>query len=182
LLARWAEPHRVYHVTAHLAAVLDHLDELAAAGEAVADAARLAAWWHDAVYDPRRDDNEARSADLAAPSLAALGVRSDTVADVARLVRLTAGHRSLTGDVAGAALCDADLAVLGSPGRGYRAYAAAIRLEYGHLSDEAFHAGRTAVLHDLLGRPALYATATGRQRWEAPARRNMEAELSALGS
>ncbi|MGH3379956.1 MAG: HD domain-containing protein, partial [Actinoallomurus sp.] len=59
LLRRYAEPHRRYHTTTHLAEVLDHVGELA--GEAAdADAVRLAAWFHDAVYDPARGDNEER--------------------------------------------------------------------------------------------------------------------------
>lgn len=180
LLDRWAEPHRAYHTSAHLQAVLDRLDELAGDGVVVPDAARLAAWWHDVVYDPQRGDNEARSADLAAATLTYLGLESATVAEVVRLVGLTAGHQPAAGDIAGQALCDADLAVLGASPQDYQAYAAAVRLEYRHLPDAAFRRGRTAVLQGLLGRTELYATPPGRRRWEAAARANMAAELAEL--
>ena len=73
LLARWSEPHRSYHALSHLAAVLRRLDRLAAAGTTVDDAVELAAWWHDAVYDVRRADNEARSAELASGVMVSLG-------------------------------------------------------------------------------------------------------------
>jgi predicted metal-dependent HD superfamily phosphohydrolase len=180
LLARWDEPHRAYHTVVHLGAVLAHLDLLAADGVAVGVAVELAAWWHDAVYDVRRQDNEPRSAELATMTLVSIGLAANTVAEVARLVLLTDGHRVEPEDEAGAALCDADLGVLGSPPPAYSAYAAAVRREYGHLDDDAFCRGRRAVVADLLGRPALYATGGGRRRWEGAARANLSAELASL--
>jgi predicted metal-dependent HD superfamily phosphohydrolase len=180
LLSRWREPHRAYHTTDHLAAVLDRLDELSIDGAEAGVTVRLAAWLHDAVYDPQAGDNEARSAALAFVVLGPLGFDARTIAEVARLVELTAGHRPAAGDTAGAALCDADLAVLAGSPDAYRAYAAAVRREYRHLSDEAFRTGRSHVLADLLARPQLYALAAGRRRWEAAARSNLAAELGAL--
>jgi predicted metal-dependent HD superfamily phosphohydrolase len=182
LMARWREPHRAYHTTTHLAAVLDRLDDLNNDGVEVGAAVELAAWLHDAVYDPRATDNEAASAALAAGLLAPLGFDEATVAEVVRLVQLTAGHRPAPGDTAGAALCDADLAVLAGPPDAYQAYATAVRREYRHLSDPAFRRGRSRVLADLLARPRLYATAAGRRRWEVTARANLAAELATLSS
>ncbi|HEY9483350.1 MAG TPA: metal-dependent phosphohydrolase, partial [Micromonosporaceae bacterium] len=51
LVARWSEPARRYHTVDHLAFMLTVLDE---AAEFASDihAVRLAAWFHDAVYDP----------------------------------------------------------------------------------------------------------------------------------
>jgi predicted metal-dependent HD superfamily phosphohydrolase len=180
LIAHWREPHRAYHTTAHLAAVLDRLDELAGAGVEVSPAVRLAAWLHDAVYDPRGIDNEARSAELATLLLTPMGVDRTTLAEVVRLVQLTAGHCPAPGDTAGAALCDADLAVLAGSPDDYRDYATAVRREYRHLRDSAFLRGRIGVVADLLGRPQLYATPAGRHRWEAAARANLAGELAAL--
>src|SRR3954447_17771415 len=64
LIARWSEPQRHYHTADHLAAVLCIIDENAAVA-ADPDAVRLAAWFHDAVYNPQRLDNEEASALLA---------------------------------------------------------------------------------------------------------------------
>jgi predicted metal-dependent HD superfamily phosphohydrolase len=181
LLRRYAEPHRRYHTTEHLAEVLDHVDELA--GEAAdADTVRLAAWFHDAVYDPMRGDNEERSAVLAERMLADTDLPAATVAEVARLVRLTATHDPAEDDRDGAVLCDADLAVLAAPPDRYAAYAAAVREEYAAVPDEAFRAGRAEILRALLALPALYRTAPARERWDAAARHNVETELMLLGS
>lgn len=176
LLGRYAEAHRRYHGIAHLQAVLDGVDELAGYA-ADADAVRLAAWFHDAVYDPRRDDNERASADLARARLDG----RPNVDEVARLVLLTATHAPLSGDGNGAVLCDADLAILAAAPDRYAAYAADVRAEYAHVPDEAFRAGRARVLTDLLDHRTLFHTPPGRDRYEPAARRNLRTELSLLG-
>ncbi|MGN9910830.1 HD domain-containing protein [Phytohabitans sp. LJ34] len=177
LLARWREPQRHYHTVDHLAAMLSIVD-----AEGGGDPVRLATWYHDAVYDPRSpgDANERESAALARAELATLGVPEPVAAEVARLVLLTAGHAVTPGDGDGELLCDADLAVLARPPAEYDAYAAAVRREYAHVPDELFRAGRAAVLTSLLDLPALYRRPALAERWEAPARANLERELRAL--
>lgn len=179
LLSRWGEPHRHYHTVAHLAVVLAVVDENA--GHASdADAVRLAAWYHDAVYDPRRLDNEEASALLAEATLPGLGVPPERVSEVARLVRLTASHDPSAGDRNGELLTDADLCVLASPPEVYQTYTHAVRREYAHVTDPAFASGRAGVLHNLLCLPNLFHTPVLVDRWENLARANLTRELSAL--
>ena len=178
VVAAWGEPHRRYHDLHHLAAVLGLVGELSAAADDPA-AVALAAWYHDVVYDPTRGDNEQVSADRARAGLRGL-VPDDRVAEVVRLVLLTAGHDPRPDDADGAVLCDADLAVLASPAPAFVAYASAVREEYGHLSDAEFTAGRIAVLEHLLALPALFRTPAAAEQWTAPARANLAAELSLL--
>ncbi|MBY8873064.1 metal-dependent phosphohydrolase [Micromonospora sp. PLK6-60] len=181
LLARWREPHRHYHTIPHLRAVLATVDryaDLAARPHLV----RLAGWGHDAVYDPRAagDANERASAELVGRLLAGLGVPAAGVAEVARLVLLTAGHRVDPGDRDGALLCDADLAVLARPEPEYDGYAVAVRREYAHVPEPDFRAGRARVLTALLALPALYRLPPLAARWEARARANLTRELADL--
>jgi predicted metal-dependent HD superfamily phosphohydrolase len=178
LLGRWSEPQRHYHTVAHLSAVLAVIDEhagLAPHPERV----RLAAWMHDAVYDPRAlgDANERDSAEFAAGLLTTLGVSSEDAAEVARLVGLTAGHATGPDDPDGELLCDADLAVLAGDDEQYAAYTAAIRREYAHVSDDDFRAGRAQVLKALLELPTIYRLEPLREAWEARARANLEREV-----
>ncbi len=175
LVARYGEPHRRYHTAAHLEAVLDHVDALAH-GAANPDLVRLAAWFHDAVYDPGRGDNEERSARMAERALPELGLPAEAVATVARLVRLTTTHAPGPDDADGAVLCDADLAILASSPEEYAAYAAAVRQEYSFVPDEAFRQGRAAVLRSLLDLPAIFHIADLEDR----ARNNIHAELARL--
>jgi predicted metal-dependent HD superfamily phosphohydrolase len=187
LLTRWREPHRRYHDLDHLAAVLDAVDLLAAEDSGpdptdnlVVVAARLAAWFHDAVYAGRPGHDEADSADLAAGVLTTLAVPPALVAEVERLVRLTADHDCAADDRAGALLSDADLAVLAAPRPGYLRYVAAVRAEYAHVPDPDFRAGRAVVLRHLLAADPLYRTEAGRRRWQRAARANLSDELADL--
>jgi predicted metal-dependent HD superfamily phosphohydrolase len=181
LLARYGEPHRRYHDALHLSEVLAALRALCA-GSAVPTTVLQAAYWHDAVYEPVRSDNERRSADLAATTLLRLRVPPAQVDEVVRLVALTATHDPAPDDGHGALLCDADLAVLAAPADRYRAYAAGVRQEYAHLDDGAFRRGRAAVLRGLTDRERLFRTEAGRHRWEQAARRNVQDELARLAA
>lgn len=180
LLAAWRDPSRRYHDARHLTEVLQRISELAAGGALFHDraAVMLAAWFHDAVYDGERDAEE-RSAVWAETALPE-HVDPATVAEVARLVRLTETHRPEDDDPDGCVLSDADLAILAAPAERYAEYVAAVREEYAHVPDDAFTTGRTAVLRDLLGKPHLFHTAYARERWEDAARANMQAELAGL--
>lgn len=180
LVARYAEPARHYHVLGHVAEVLD---AVAAVEHLAADptAVRLAAWYHDAVYDPRAAGNEEASADLVADVLPGLGVPADVVAEVRRLVLLTAGHDVAEGDPDGAVLADADLAVLGAPADRYARYRADVRAEWAWLPEDRWREGRAAVLRSFLERPRIYRTAPVAAEREARARANLAAEVAALG-
>ncbi|MER6981545.1 HD domain-containing protein [Streptomyces carpinensis] len=179
LLRRWSEPQRHYHTLTHLTAVLDHVDVLQEYA-ADPDVARLAAWFHDAVYLPDRSENEERSARLAERALPEAGVPEAKTAEVARLVRLTVTHDPADDDPDGQVLCDADLAILASPPSGYAAYAAAVREEYHFVPSDAFREGRAAILRELLSLPCLFRTPYAQRHWEATARYNITSELEML--
>ena len=178
LWSAYAEPSRGYHDTLHLTEVCARLDELAEAGEPFASLpVRLAAWFHDAVYDGAPEAEE-RSALWAEEALTVAGLPRQVIDEVTRLVRLTVGHLPGPDDPNGAALCDADLAILASDPARYRAYLAGVRQEYRHLPDSVFDPGRAAVVRSLLNHRQLFHTATGRARWERSARANLAAELA----
>jgi predicted metal-dependent HD superfamily phosphohydrolase len=184
LLARHAEPHRRYHTAVHVAHVLRGVQRLGdAAGLDVASArtVRLAAWYHDVVYDPRAGAgaNEEASAALAERTLVDLGEAAGTAAEVARLIRLTAGHEPAADDLIGAVLIDADLGVLGAEPASYQAYVNGVRAEYAHVDEAGWRTGRAAVLRGFLERPRLFRldVEPGRER---RARANLTAELSGL--
>ncbi|MHC9296159.1 HD domain-containing protein [Mycobacterium sp. LTG2003] len=178
LLARWSETHRKHHNVVHLHEVLDAIGLLADDGvEFDREAVELAAWFHDAIYEIGREDNEERSAQLARELLASSPLRDE----VARLVLATKAHRVDDGDVNAAVLSDADLSVLGASPDRYRRYGEAVREEYADIPDDVFKPARARVLSDLL-EGGLYHTAPGRNRWEDAARRNVTAEIDELGT
>lgn len=174
---------RGYHDLRHLGEVIARIDEL---GEGDDIELVLAAWFHDAVYDGAPDDEE-RSARLAEAELAGcviqvgvIGDRDVDVAEVARLVRLTALHDPLPRDHRGEVLCDADLAILAADPERYAEYAAGVRRDYASVPEADFRAGRRAVLEELLGRDVLFRTAYAREHWEPRARENLGSEIADL--
>ena len=181
LLTAYADPARGYHDLRHLTEVTERIGTLAESlDEPALRAVLLAAWFHDAVYDGERDAEE-RSAAWAERALDGL-VDAATVAEVARLVRLTESHRPAQDDLSGCVLSDADLGILAADAERYAEYVAAVRREYAHLDDAVFTAGRRAVLADLLAKPRLFHTPHAVAHWEEPARANAGAELARLAA
>ncbi|MEI7054608.1 hypothetical protein WBG06_02215 [Nocardioides sp. CCNWLW239] len=179
LLAAYDEPTRRYHDSRHLSEVLDRIEELREEGERFDPlTVTLAAFFHDSVYDGERDAEE-RSASWAEEALSAY-LEADTVAEVARLVRLTETHDPAPDDHGGRVLSDADLAILAAPPERYAEYVATVREEYQHLSDEEFRIGRAQVLERLLEKESLFSTPFAAISWEAAARANVTAELETL--
>jgi len=175
LVEKHSEPQRHYHTVDHIEAVLRHLQTL----QALTITTGFAAFFHDAIYDPTRSDNEVQSANLARSFL---GVSHVVEADnVAAIIDATARHELTDGLPADAAsFLDADLAILGQSPKVYGAYTLAIRAEYTHLSDDDFRTGRAAVLESFVDRPSLYFTDVGRDLWEEAARANIANEIQAL--
>lgn len=182
------EPHRRYHAVHHVQWVVRHALELAARPDVAGriddlGAVIAAAFFHDAIYDPGRGDNEAASAALATRALAEIGWGAARIATVADLVLATAEHRSVTPPGAAldtAVLLAADLAVLAADPAGYAEYVTGVRGEYAHVSDADWRLGRGALLRGLIERAAIYDPALGLDAWERRARANLAAELSTL--
>jgi predicted metal-dependent HD superfamily phosphohydrolase len=180
LEAAYAQPHRRYHTRAHIE---DCLGKLAAVKELPAGDRRIleyAIWWHDAVYDPTRGDNEDLSAEMAARDLAAQGEDAATIVEVDRLIRLTKGHAVAAGDRLGALMVSIDLSILGAPPAAYDMYAAQVREEYAHIPDTAFRAGRRAVLEAFLKAPVLFPDAAFAAQYDVKARANLRREIERL--
>jgi predicted metal-dependent HD superfamily phosphohydrolase len=177
----YAEPHRHYHTLDHIAALLTLLRRHGA-DIADRDALTLAILFHDVVYDPSRQDNEAASAAWASPRLAGLGFAGDVRAKIGRYILATRHDRPLeaTADADLALLLDLDLSILAATPDDYRAYADAVRLEYAFVPDPLYRPGRRRLLEAFLRRERIYLTEPLRLAWEQPARANLAAEIAQL--
>ncbi|MGY6502376.1 MAG: HD domain-containing protein [Acidimicrobiales bacterium] len=181
LIDRYREPHRHYHDTVHLAAVLASLDELSAPVPPPV-VVELAAWFHDAVYAGRPGDDETASAQLARGRLADSPLAEPDVEAVAAMVESTARHMDPTADHDSdtALLLDADLSILAAPVAQYETYVGGVRAEHADVDDERFRRGRLAVVEALLARDPLFLTPAGRSRLEPAARQNLRREQQRL--
>ena len=88
LVSCYQEPHRKYHTLQHLSECIERLEANLEQAEQPGEV-EVALWFHDAIYDLKKKDNEHRSAQWAERELAASGVPADVVARVYRLVMAT---------------------------------------------------------------------------------------------
>ena len=183
LSALYRQPGRHYHSLAHIEALLALAREYRT-DLADPEAIEAAVWFHDAIYDSRRSDNEARSAALAEEKLASR-VDPARLGHIVAIIEATATHALPDlGDEASnrdaALFLDMDLSILGAPKSAFDSYEAAVRREYAWVDDKAWRSGRAAVLRKFLARPQIFHTQAFRQRFEAQARKNIARSIAAL--
>ncbi|MGD9981966.1 MAG: metal-dependent phosphohydrolase [Hyphomonadaceae bacterium] len=176
LIRAWDEPQRVYHDQSHLTWLLEEADRRDAL---IRDRAFVgyATWFHDAVYQPGRPDNEMLSADWARTSLAA---QPEFAGRVAHVIEMTKDHARGEADGDAALFLDMDIAILGAPWETYCAYAAGIRAEYSHIPDPAFAGGRGAFLARQLEHSRSFRTDIYERELGETARANMRWELEEM--
>jgi len=177
LIPRYGEPHRRYHTWAHIGACFD-------AAEKISDdrslEVALAIFYHDAIYDPFKNDNEVRSAVL----LMDEGERArldPAVLEKARGMILATKHDACPETEQERVVVDADLSILGADAATFDRYEDEIRQEYSIVPEEVFAAGRTKVMQGFLGREHIFATERARNLWEAKARENIGRSLRRWG-
>lgn len=171
LIAAYSERHRHYHTLQHLRECLQSFDAARTLAQRPAEV-ELALWFHDAVYDVHRDDNEERSAEWAAMAVRNAGLQ-DAVAQHVHALVMATKHKALPAGIDAQVLVDVDLAILGAAEARFDESDMQIRHEYAHVPEAAFREGRCCVLRSFLERPRLYATEAFHQALEERARRNL---------
>ncbi|WP_420433646.1 metal-dependent phosphohydrolase [Hyphobacterium sp.] len=176
---RYGEPHRHYHGLNHLVRLFETLEPVR--GQ-LADPVRidLTVWFHDIIYDPLRQDNEARSAEFAQKRLAAIGVGSDLTGRVAQLIRATSEHREGGSDRDDALFLDADFSILGAQRDTFDRYVADVRKEYRRVPKAEFDAARAKFLRAALAGDRVFLTTYFEQKYGDQARENMARELAEI--
>lgn len=178
LVRRYQEPHRAYHTLQHLRECFELLDATRDAADHPHEV-ELALWFHDAVYDTHRSDNEEQSADLAERSMLAGSVDPSIVQRVKSLIMVTKHDRPCRSRDE-AVLTDIDLAILGSDPERFAEYERQIRVEYSWVPDQQFRDGRTAILRRFLQRDSIFNTVPFRERFEVRANENLAASIRIL--
>lgn len=177
LVAAYSEQQRHYHTLQHLRECLAHFDAASMLARRPAEV-ELALWFHDAVYDPQRQDNEERSAQWAHDSVLAAGCAPDIAHRVRDLVLATKAHAAPDDEPDAALLLDVDLAILGAAPARFAEYERQIRAEYAHVPEAEFRARRAQVLRSFLDRPRIYRTAAYHDALEQRARENLQRSLA----
>ncbi|MBK9283552.1 MAG: adenylyltransferase/cytidyltransferase family protein [Sphingobacteriaceae bacterium] len=90
VLQRYEEKHRHYHTVAHVSAVIDYLIK----SNQLNDELFLAAVYHDAIYDPKQNNNEDLSAELFSKDAEAAKLDEKTIAKIVQIIRDTKTHKA----------------------------------------------------------------------------------------
>jgi predicted metal-dependent HD superfamily phosphohydrolase len=179
----WHKLHKCYNSKRRYYHNLRHIEAVLQLVQATKDqwhnypAAVLASYYHDAVYNVLKKDNELKSADMALAHLMKMGLPQADCSQCAALILATQHHTHST-DTDCNLFTDADLSILGSPPDSYQRYAEAIRREYALYPDLLYKPGRCKVLQHFLGMARIFKTAFFYERYEAQARANLTAELA----
>jgi predicted metal-dependent HD superfamily phosphohydrolase len=179
-LARcYQEPHRHYHTLQHLNECLGKLEPVlglaANAGEV-----ELALWFHDAIYDVQRQDNELRSGIWARDAALAGGVTPQSAQSIHDLVMATR-HDAIPAAPDARLVVDVDLSILGAAAPLFDEYERQIRQEYNWVPSLIFKQKRCAILREFLGRPRIFSTDCFHNALEHNARENLQRSIDQLG-
>ncbi len=111
LVARYSEPHRAYHTLEHIEHCLSEFEQVR---QLIAnpDAVELALWFHDAIYNTRTKDSEARSAELALKAMRSFSLPDRIGQLVASLIMATT-HTAIPTDPDTQLFVDIDLSIFG---------------------------------------------------------------------
>jgi predicted metal-dependent HD superfamily phosphohydrolase len=178
LQKNYGSKKRHYHNWQHIQAMLQQLD---AAKHLLFDyhTVVFAGFYHDAVYNVLKHNNEIKSAELAVLHLAQMQVPFLLQQECAQLI-LATQHHALSGNSDCNYFTDADLSILGSPPTVYQRYVVAIRKEYAIYPDILYNKGRQKALSHFLQMDRIFKTDFFVERYEAQARENVEGELAML--
>lgn len=178
LIRHYDEPHRAYHNRQHLAECLQVRRLVNAACQAPAEV-DLALWFHDAIYDPLRSDNELRSAQWLDEVARDSGLDDETRRRLYDLVMVTR-HDSAPQSVDEAVLVDTDLAILGASFERFEEYDQQVRREYLHVPMSIYRQKRRQILKGFLTRDRIYTTAPYFDAFEQQARANLARAIGRL--
>jgi predicted metal-dependent HD superfamily phosphohydrolase len=179
LMAGYSAPDRYYHTLRHLDECFARLAESRHLAEH-AHEIELALWFHDGIYDVRKQDNEERSASWAEEMSLRAGLSPQVAARIRDLILVTK-HDALPESPDSRLLVDIDLAILGAPVERFDEYERQVRQEYAWVPDFLFRGKRREILEAFLARPRIFNTDYFRSRYEAQARANLERSIAALG-
>jgi predicted metal-dependent HD superfamily phosphohydrolase len=117
------------------------------------EAQTLAIWYHDAIYVPGNDDNEAKSAELAEKHLKG-EVDDKTLEVVKKIILDTKDHKATIEE--SRAVLDLDMSILGANPESYKVYMRLVRKEFNSVPYNKYAKARAKLL----------------EKWAAMAKRN----------
>eukprot|EP01138_Halocafeteria_seosinensis_P006313 gb/GECG01006454.1/.p1 GENE.gb/GECG01006454.1/~~gb/GECG01006454.1/.p1 ORF type:complete len:221 (+),score=37.10 gb/GECG01006454.1/:1-663(+) len=187
LMRQYSEEHRHYHAFSHIQHCLTEVDE--ARDQQLLDTegmdkVELALWYHDAVYFPRRNDNEEESALELKNHLEQLDAFTPSFVQFLQDLIMATKHMNASSAIMehphAQLVSDIDLAILGQPSEVYDHYEANIRREYEWVPIETYRQKRAEVLQSFLNKSKIYLTSYFNSKYDERARINLRQAIDKL--
>lgn len=175
LVERYSQPHRFYHNLQHLLELFTLADDASQIVSLTMDeknALSLAIWFHDAVYEPLKSDNEDLSNQLFEEYAKQNNLGPQLTKQVSLMILSTKDHLNQPPlDNLTSLFLDLDLAILGSSHERFMEYDGQISKEYRQVPPEMYAQGRKAILTKFLNL-TLYRGYG--MKWEQLAKENLK--------
>lgn len=178
ILKHYTSKKRHYHTLTHLQQLLQQLMQVK---EQINDwdTVLFALYYHDIIYNTLKQNNEEKSAALAAEKLIAIRYPADKIAVCIAAIRATKAHQQhALNDIN--LFTDADLCILGASAEAYTIYYKAIRQEYSIYPDFMYNKGRKKVLQHFIEMERIFKTPHFYNLYETQAKENLQKELETL--
>jgi len=178
LLDLYGQPHRAYHNFVHIAHTLREIEKVSEHLRNP-ELTKIATWYHDAIYNTERTDNEEKSKELAEKRMYKAGIEKPVINKINSMV-LTTNPNKVPKTNDATFLSDADIAILGKPPEIFDVYEKDIRFEYNRVPEETFRKKRKDVLQIFLNRDNIYSTDYFWKKYEKKARENLKKSIGNL--
>ncbi len=143
------------------------------------DGVALALWFHDAVYNPRANNNEAKSNEWAQDFLRGARASLALQEKVERYIMATL-HQNKPEDPNAQLMVDIDLSILGATQAQFAEYEKQVRKEYAWVPWFLYKKRRKAVLQHFLAMDSIYLLDCFKERFETQARINLQNAFNTL--
>lgn len=174
----YSDKNRHYHTLLHLENLLTQLTEVKSQIKNW-DTLLFSLFYHDAIYNAKKSDNEEKSAELAEKRMKELRVPTEMIELCKSQIMATKSHIS-SGDSDTNYFTDADLSVLGMDWESYTQYYKGVRKEYAIYPTLIYNPGRKKVLNHFLSMERIYKTDHFYHKFEEQAKENLKKELEIL--
>jgi predicted metal-dependent HD superfamily phosphohydrolase len=177
ILGAYGESGRYYHTLEHLRHMFEVYDRFFSTHSSTHE---LTFWYHDFFYDPKRSDNEDRSAvlaqrrveqDLQVPAGVGLKVRDLTL--FSHYTRPPSTRDEMV-------LHDVDLAIFGESADLFGKYEKDIRQEYSFVPEVDYRKGRADILRRFIRDPFYFTPEMCYSSYEDLAKKNIRKSLELL--
>lgn len=172
----YSHDSRYYHNLSHIRSMISLSKQFEKQVEDY-DSFLFSVFYHDAIYDTAKNDNEKQSSLLLRDHL--IKTTFDKIEKCMKLIESTANHIAIN-DFDFSLFLDIDLSILGESWSHYQNYMSNIRKEYNNFDEQTFNSGRLKVLKSFLENKNIYKTEYFKDKYELQARSNMSHEIEII--